>query len=88
MRSVEAEGLLDNGLVKRQLGEVLVGEWGQVGTENVDLLLVQFLHDVGARREAEHDPGARGGGRVLPGHARRAIIICAISWSGTSTPFL
>lgn len=57
---VQAEGLLDNGTVEGKLGQILVGERGQVGAESLDLLVVEILHDVGARGETEHHPRASG----------------------------
>lgn len=66
--SVQAEGLLDDGLVEGQLCEVLVLQGRQIGTENADLLLVELLHDLGVLGETEHDPGAGGRRRVLTGH--------------------
>lgn len=55
---VEAESLLDDGLVEGKLGEVLVGELGEVLAKGLDLLLVEGVHDLGVLGEAEHDPGA------------------------------
>lgn len=67
-RGVEAESLLDDGLVERELGKILKLQRGEVGTESLDLLLVELLHNVGVLGETEHDPRAGGRGRVLAGH--------------------
>jgi hypothetical protein len=67
-RGVEAESLLDDGLVKGQLGEVIVGQGREIGTELSDLLLVEFLHDLRVLGETEHDPRASGRRRVLASH--------------------
>lgn len=65
---VQAQSFLDDGLVERQLGEILVGKLGQVGAESLDLLLVEILHNLRVLGEAEHNPGAGGRRGVLAGH--------------------
>lgn len=69
-RGVKSKSLLDNGLVQRQLGEVLPLQRGQIGTENLDLLLVELLHDLRVLGKSEHDPGAGRGRRVLASHEK------------------
>jgi hypothetical protein len=69
-RGVKAESLLDNGLVERQLGKVVISQGRQIGTEFSDLLLVQLLHDVRVLSETEHDPRAGRRRRVLAGHEK------------------
>lgn len=69
-RRMEAKGLLNDGLVQGQFGEVLVHEFREISPEDVDLLLVERLHDFRVLCEAEHDPGAGGGGRVLTSHEK------------------
>lgn len=59
-RSVQTQGLLDDGLVERQFGKILVSQRRQVGTEGLDLLLVQLFHDVRVLGKTQHDPGASG----------------------------
>lgn len=67
---VQAESLLDDGGVKGQLGEILKLERGEVGTEVLDLLLVEIFHDVGVLSQTEHDPGAGRRRRVLASHEK------------------
>lgn len=55
-RSMETKGLLDDSLVKGQLGEVFVSQRRQISTEVLDLLLVELFHDVRVLSETEHDP--------------------------------
>jgi len=69
-RGVKTEGFLDDSLVKRQLGEVFVGQRRQIGTKVLDLLLVELFHDLRVLSETEHDPGAGGRRRVLTGHEK------------------
>lgn len=67
-RGVQTEGLLDDGLVKRELGEIFVLKRGEISAEVLDLFLVEFFHNVGARGETKHDPGASGRRGVLASH--------------------
>lgn len=67
-RGVEAESLLDDGLVERELGEILVLEGGKILAKVVDLFLVESFHNIRSGGETAHDPGAGGRRRVLAGH--------------------
>lgn len=67
-RSVKTEGFLYDSLVKGQLGEVFVSQRRQIGTEVLDLLLVELFHDVRVLSETEHNPRAGGRRRVLASH--------------------
>ena len=70
-RGMEAESLLDDGEVKRELGKGLVGQGREVGTKGLDLLLVEVFHDLRVLGEATHDPGRSGRRRVLTSHEQR-----------------
>lgn len=74
--SVEAEGLLEDGLVQCELADVLVGQGREVGAQNTDLLLVEFLDDIGAGGEVKHHPGAGRRRRVLAGHEHGNHHVC------------
>lgn len=67
-RGVQAEGLLDNGLVQGELGEILVLQRREVSAEGIDLLLIELLHDLRVLSKTEHDPRAGGRRRVLASH--------------------
>ena len=65
---VEAKGLLDDGLVERQLAESFVGQRGEVFTQDILLLLEKLLNNLGVLGKTQHDPRAGGRRRVLASH--------------------
>lgn len=67
-RSVQSKCFLDDSLVEGKLGKIFVGQRGQIGTESLDLFLVEFLDDLRVLGKAKHDPGAGRRRRVLTSH--------------------
>lgn len=57
---MKTQSFLDDGLVQRELGQIVVLQRRQVGTQGVDLFLVQILDDLGVLGKTEHDPRAGG----------------------------
>lgn len=65
-RGVDAESLLDDLGVEIQLLQVLPGQ--RLIAKDTELLLVQFLGDLGAGRKSKDDPGGSRRRRVLSSH--------------------
>lgn len=59
-RRMESQGLLDNSLKKRESRKVFVLQRWKVSSQDVDLFLVELLHNIWSGSKSKHDPSAGG----------------------------